>query len=121
MQLALLPRDLTPETVLSALQGRRGAANGTTARDLVYLVTGNTNAAAERRLRQIIEKLRRDGHPICAHPALGYHWASSASELESAIGYLVGRAMTSLEQASAMSGIALPDLYGQFGLLPPNA
>lgn len=120
MQLALLPRELTPETVLSALQGRRGAANGTTARDLVYLVTGNTNAAAERRLRQIIEKLRRDGHPICAHPSLGYHWAATASELEGAIGYLVGRAMTSLEQAGAMRGIALPDLYGQFGLLPPS-
>lgn len=120
MQLALLPQELTPEVVLSALQGRRGAANGTTARDLVYLLTGNTNSGAERRLRQIIEKLRRDGHPICAHPALGYHWAASAPELEGAIGYLVRRAMTSLEQASAMSGRALPDLYGQYGLLPPS-
>lgn len=120
MQLALLPRELSPETVLSALQGRRGAANGITARDLVYLVTGNISAASERRLRQIIEKLRRDGHPICAHPSLGYHWAATAAELEGGIGFLVARAMTTLEQAYAMRGIALPDLYGQLGLLPPN-
>ena len=120
MQLALLPQELTPEVVLSALQGRRGAANGTTARDLVYLLTGNTNRGAERRLRQIIEKLRRDGHPICAHPALGYHWASSPSELDDTITFLIRRAMTSLEQASAMKRVALPDLYGQFGLIPQN-
>ena len=120
MQLALLPRELTPETVLSALQERRGAANGITARDLVYVITGRVHAADERRLRTIIEKLRRDGHPICAHPSLGYHWAATASELDAAVGFLVNRAMTSLAQASAMKRVALPDLHGQFGLAPPS-
>lgn len=120
MQLALLPLELTPETVLSALQGRRGAANGITARDLVCVITGRINAADERRLRAIVEKLRNDGHPICAHPMHGYHWACSADELDAAIGFLIGRAMTSLRQASAMKRVAVPDLYGQYGLTPPN-
>lgn len=121
MQLALLPRELSPETVCSALQVRRGAANGITARDLVYTITGRVNAADERRLRTIIEKLRRDGNPICAHPSLGYHWGVTAAEVQATVGFLVNRAMTSLSQASAMSGRALPDLYGQFGLLPPKS
>lgn len=120
MQFALLPRELTPETVLAELQRRHGAANGITARDLVFTLTGRVSAADERRLRTVIEKLRRDGNPICAHPALGYHWAATASELDGAIAYLIRRAMTSLEQAGAMKRIAVPDLYGQFGLTPPN-
>jgi len=119
MQLGLLPQDLTPEAVLDALQVRRGAANGITARDLVYVITQRVNAADERRLRDIIVKLRKDGHPICAHPALGYHWASNPGELDQACMFLVHRAMTSLQQASAMKRIALPDLYGQLGLNPP--
>lgn len=120
MQLALLPRELTPEAVLAELQRRRGAANGITARDLVYTLTGRVSANEERRLRQIVEKLRNDGNPICAHPALGYHWPANPRELDAAIGYLVGRAMTSLRQASAMKRVAVPDLYGQYGLNPPN-
>lgn len=118
-QLALLPRELTPETVLTALQGRRGAVNGITARDLVFVITGRCNVADERKLREIVVKLRNDGNPICAHPALGYHFASTPTELDAAISYLVGRAMTSLRQASAMKRIAVPDLYGQFGLPQP--
>ena len=120
MQLALLPRELTPDTVRSALQVRRGAANGITARDLVFTITGRVNSADERRLRTVVDKLRRDGHPICAHPALGYHWGVTAAEVQATVGFLVNRAMTSLTQASAMTGRALPDLYGQFGLLPPG-
>lgn len=116
MQMALLPQELSPETVLAQLQGRRGAANGITARDLVYVITHRVNAADERRLRQIIEKLRRDGHPICAHPAFGYHVAADAAELDRACGFLLGRAMTSLQQIGAMKRVALPDLYGQLGL-----
>lgn len=121
MQLSLLPRELTPETVLVALQGRRGAANGITSRDLVYVVTGRVSNADERKLREIIVKLRNDGHPICAHPALGYHFASTPSELDATIHYLVSRAMTSLRQASAMKRIAVPDLYGQLGLERPQS
>lgn len=119
MQLALLPQELSPEAVLAELQGRRGAANGITARDLVHSVTQRFNTADERRLRQIIEKLRRDGHPICAHPANGYHLAANADELDRCCEYLTGRAMTSLQQVCAMKRVALPDLYGQLGLTKP--
>ena len=120
MQLGLLPQELSPATVLSALQARRGAANGITARDLVYVITGRVNAADERRLRQVIEQLRNDGNPICAHPALGYHWAANATELEKACHYLISRATTSLRQACAMRRVSLPDLYGQLGLKAPD-
>lgn len=119
MQLALLPQELSPKTVLEQLQGRRGAANGITARDLVYMITMRVNSADERRLRQIIEQLRRDGHPICAHPAFGYHYAADANELDRTCHFLLARAMTSLEQISALKRVALPDLYGQLGLTPP--
>ncbi|MBH1551017.1 hypothetical protein I5U02_13775 [Stenotrophomonas maltophilia] len=119
MQLALLPQELSPQTVLLQLQGRRGAVNGITARDLVQQITSRTSTADERRLRQIIEQLRREGHPICAHPAHGYHLAANAAELDRACTFLVGRAMTSLEQVSAMKRVALPDLYGQLGLDKP--
>lgn len=120
MQLALLPQELSPQTVLAQLQGRRGAANGITARDLVYAITLRVNAADERRLRQIIEQLRRDGNPICAHPAFGYHYAADVSELDRTCRFLLARAMTSLEQISALKRVALPDLYGQLGLNPPT-
>lgn len=120
MQLGLLPQELTPDAVLSALQVRRGAANGITARDLVYVLTGRISASDERRLRQIIEKLCNDGHPICAHPALGYHWAATPEELDWSCSFLVARAMTSLRRVAAQKQKALPDLYGQLGLTPPE-
>jgi hypothetical protein len=120
MQLALLPRELTPDAVLAELQRRRGAVNGVTARDLVFVITGRVSSADERKLRDIIVKLRTDGHPICAHPALGYHFAATASELNDACVFLVQRAHTSLRQAAAMRHVALPDLYGQLGLIPPS-
>lgn len=120
MQLALLPRELTPDSVLSALQARRGAVNGASARDLVFLVTGRVNAADERRLRQIIEKLRNEGHPICAHPVTGYHFAATASELDRTCQFLVARMNSSLRQVAAMKRVALPDLYGQLGLPQPT-
>lgn len=120
MQPALIPREMTPENVLQVMQGRIGAANGITARDLVYLLTGQVNAAEERRLRQVIERLRRDGHAICAHPQTGYHWAASAGELDRTCEFLFGRALSSLEQISALKKIALPDLRGQLGLPLPK-
>ena len=120
MQLALLPRELTPDSVLSTLQARRGAVNGVSARDLVFLVTGRTNPADERKLRQVIEKLRNDGHPICAHPVTGYHFAATASELDSTCQFLVARMHSTLRQVTAMKRVAMPDLYGQLGLPQPT-
>lgn len=111
---------IRPEAVLAELASRRGAANGVTARDLVFLLTGRVSAADERRLRHVIEHLRRQGEPICAHPATGYHLAANPTEMDRTCEFLLGRAMSSLEQISAIKRCALPDLRGQLGLPLPT-
>lgn len=119
MQLALLPREITPETVLVALRSRVGAANGLTAAELARQITGRHAAADERRLRQVIEQLRLDGHAICATPEEGYHLAANADDLNRTCLYLARRGMTTFRQVAAMKRVALPDLYGQLGLPHP--
>lgn len=116
MQLALLPREITPDTVLSALQGRIGRANGMTAHELSTAITGRHSAADERRLRAVVEHLRCQGHAVCAHPRHGYYLAASAAELDETCAFLVERASTSLRQVAAMRRVAMPDLRGQLGL-----
>lgn len=121
MQLQLLPREITPATVLTALEGCIGPANGMTATQLTQTITGRHNAADERRLRQVIEQLRLDGHAVCATPAHGYFMAATAADIDQTGAFLVARAMTSLRQWCAMKHRAVPDLYGQLGLpLPAN-
>src|ERR1700741_1816869 len=78
MQLSLLPREITPDTVLIALGSRVGAANGITASELALQIPGRQSAADERRLRQVIEQLRLDGVAICATPEAGSHLAAEA-------------------------------------------
>lgn len=119
MQLSLLPREITPETVLQALSSRVGAANGITASDLAFEITGRQSAADERRLRQVIEQLRLDGHAICATPEAGYHMAADAEDLNRTCTYLVRRIETTARQIAAMKRVALPDFYGQLGLPTP--
>lgn len=118
-QPGLLPQEITPDTVLAALQARVGAANGITVRDLVYWLTHRISPSDERLVRKIIEKLRTDAVPICSHPQLGYFWPATASEVDSFLSFLVGRARTSLRQAYAIRKQTMPDLYGQLGLIPP--
>lgn len=115
-QLALLHRVLSPESVLQALQDCVGEANGLTATRLVEMILGTRSAADERRLRQIVEHLRLQGHRICAHPTSGYYLAANPAEVDCTCAFLVQRAMTSLRQACAMRRVAVPDLYGQLGL-----
>lgn len=120
MQLALLPREITPQTVLEALLQRIGPENGASVRELASEVLGRTaNAADERVLRTVITKLRRDGHPVCSTPSEGYHHAANAADLQRTCLHLTHRAVTSLEQVAAMRRIALPDFYGQLGLPVP--
>lgn len=116
MQPVLFHVEMSPERVLEALAARRGSANGITARDLAFVLTGRLHTADERKLRQIVEHLRLKGHAICAHPSFGYHMASSASELDATCEFLFGRAQSSLKRISAMKKVALPDLRGQLGL-----
>jgi hypothetical protein len=121
MQLALMANEITPDTVLAALARRIGPANGASVRELASEILGTrSDPADERRLRQVVVKLRRDGHPICATPDEGYHHAANAADLQRTCIHLTNRANTSYAQAAAMLGKSLPDLYGQLGLpIPP--
>lgn len=108
---------LTRDSVLFALALRRGEANGIRACDLVAEICGgDSTPAAERRLRQLIEELRREGQHICGHPAHGYYLAATSEELLATVAFLHDRAMTSLTQAAAMQKVSLPDLRQQLRL-----
>ncbi len=107
---------IRPAAVLAELAMRRGAANGIAARDLVFVLSGRFSAADERRLREVIEFLRQQGEPVCAHPSTGYHLAANPTEMDRTCEFLLMRAMASLEQISAIKRCALPDLRGQLGL-----
>lgn len=102
--------------VLNALGQRLGSANGITAAALVRELIFDHTMADERRLRTVIEQLRREGHGICADPTHGYFMAANAKELDATCEFLYSRALTSLQQITAMKKIAMPDLRGQLGL-----
>ena len=121
MQLPLLEREITPDTVLDALVRRVGAANGASARQLASQILGTpAEPADERRLRQVIEKLRNEGHAVCATPDEGYHHAANADDLNRTCVFLTRRAIASIRQVAAMKRVAMPDLYGQLGLPVPT-
>lgn len=108
---------LQREQVLAALQACRGRDNGVSASMLCQaLLFPNATPAAERRLRQLVEELRLEGHPICSHPSSGYFMAGSPDEIEAACAFLHSRAMTSLKQIARLRQIALPELLGQLRL-----
>lgn len=122
MQLALLPRDITPETVLEALEKRVGPANGATVRELASEVLGRpAKPSDERTLRQVVVQLRRAGHPVCSTPDEGYHKAANAADLQRTCVHLIHRLETTSQQVAAMLRRAAPELYGQFGLPIPTA
>lgn len=116
MHADLFHRDLTPDTVLAALQDCVGEACGQTAEQLVLSIAGRRSEADQRRLRTVIEALRTAGHRICANPTHGYYLAATDTELDRTCSFLHDRAMTSLRQVCAMKRVALPDLRGQLGL-----
>lgn len=108
---------ITRDRVLAALQRHIGAGNGTSASNLICEITdGGPDPAAERALREVVTQLRLEGHHICAHPSNGYYMAASSEELDATCRFLFERAMTSLQQVSAMKRISLPDLEGQLRL-----
>lgn len=120
MQLALLPREITPQTVLEALLQRIGPENGASVRELASEVLGRpARPSDERVLRTVVMQLRNAGHPVCSTPDEGYHHAANAADLQRTCLHLTHRAVTSLEQVAAMRRIALPDFYGQLGLPVP--
>lgn len=122
MQLALLPREITPAAVLQALEQRIGPANGATVRELASEVLGRPSKPSdERQLRQVVVHLRRQGHPICSTPDEGYHKAADAADLQRTCVHLIHRLETTSQQVAAMLRRAAPELYGQFGLPIPAA
>ena len=117
MQSSLFPSEISPDTVLEALVKRCGPANGASAKVLASEILGTVaEAADERALRQAIEKLRTDGHAICATPEQGYFHAATADDINRTCTFLLKRCMSSLRQIAAMKRVALPDLAGQLGL-----
>lgn len=109
-------QEITPASVLSALQGRVGAANGITATALVQQITGRTSTADERRMRDCVVYLRLQGHPVCATPTDGYFIAANDQDLNATCRYLLNRALTGIQQVSVLKKRAMPDLHGQLGL-----
>lgn len=112
----------TPDRLLEVLSRHVGKPSGVTIGQLVDELTGlqaltaTERGSYERELRELVVKLRLEGHHICAHPSSGYHMAATPDELESACLFLYERAMTSLAQVAAMKRVSLPDLRGQLHL-----
>ena len=97
--------------MLSVLQTHIGADKGITA-----IALAGRLGLPERKIRHLITELREDGIAVCGHPAHGYYIAETAEELEATIDFLKGRALCSLQLASRMSKVPLPDLLGQLHL-----
>ena len=110
---------LTTESVLAALQMQVGRESALKASDLVEQITNlRTSPGAERRLRQIVKRLRLDGYPVCAHSDCGYYWARTPEDLKKACDFLRGKAMSSLQQITKLNRLALPPLVGQIEIVP---
>lgn len=108
---------VSPSRLLQALRGHVGQAHGATAKQLVQELTRRSEyPAAERHLRNVVEQLRLEGYPVCAHPSHGYYLAASDADLALTCDYLHSRAMKSLQQIAAMRRVSLPDLLGQLRL-----
>lgn len=107
---------LTTAAVLQALSTHIGAANGIRGDRLVVEILGRASVHAERNLREIVVRLRLEGHHVCATPEDGYFMAATAEELNETCLFLHDRAMTTLKQIAAMKRVSLPDLKGQLHL-----
>ena len=109
-------------TVLSVLSHHIGRGTGIGIAELTRECMnaqhfyGIPDEARKRRVRKLIEELRREGHHICATPADGYFIAACTEELQQTCMFLYQRSMTSLTQVAAMKRVSLPDLEGQLKL-----
>ncbi len=111
---------LTTDQLLAVLRDHIGEANGASVEALVAEIWPirdvHRDAAAARKIRELVVELRREGHHICAHPSSGYFIAATPEELDRTCLFLYERAMTTLSQIAAMKRISLPDLRGQLKL-----
>ncbi len=108
---------ITRDSVLAELSRHIGKARGISCADLVREITWRQpDAAAMRRVRKIIEELRKEGQHVCGHPSSGYFIAENEDELNETCKFLADRALTSLTQAARMKKLAIPDIHGQLKL-----
>lgn len=111
---------ITTESVLAELDHHRGQGKGIHVKDLVMHITGQlvTCDALERSVRKLVNELRMEGHPICAHPTHGYYLAETHAELEQTCNFLRSRAMSSLKAYSRLRRITASQLLGVKTNLP---
>lgn len=113
---------ITKQQVLDELQRHNGRENGIHIRDLVGRITNSvlTDEAAERKVRKLIEELRRDKYPICAYPDSGYYMAENQRELDQTCAFLLARVDTTVAQVAAMKNKEAPDIYALLGVRRPR-
>jgi hypothetical protein len=104
--------------VVMVLAKHVGAEQGISAERLVMEITDSSTPSpgGERKLRELIAELRRDGVRICGHPSTGYYLAATPDELNQTCSFLRSRALSSLQQEARLRNIALPELIGQLNL-----
>jgi len=109
--------EISRDSVLAELSRHIGKARGISCADLVRDITWQApEVSSMRRVRKIIEELRREGQHICGHPSRGYFMAANEEELNETCKFLADRALTSLTQAARMKKLAIPDIHGQLRL-----
>lgn len=113
--------DIKKDQVLAQLREHKGREKGIHIKDLVARITNSLlcGEAEERKVRKLIEELRREGQWICAHPDAGYYLAESMSEMYANCAFLLARADTSIAQVAAMLRREAPDLYQLLGVPRP--
>jgi len=110
-------REINRDSVLNELSGHIGRGRGIKCEDLARAILWRTPREADkRRLRHVIEELRREGQHICGTPRDGYFIAETEDELNETCKFLADRALTSLTQAARMKKLAVPDIHGQLRL-----
>ena len=97
--------------LLNLLSQHQGRENGIG----VYALAMEAGIS-ERQVRKLVSQLRREGTAICAKPKTGYYLAVTPDELRESCAFLHARALHSLQLASRIQNVALPDLLGQLML-----
>lgn len=107
---------INPESVLAVLYRRLGRDNGITVRELVSEIVGQSNPSLERKVRNVVPALIRQGIPVCSHPSWGYWIASSTAEIEESARFHHARAMHELVTERNLRKRSLPQVAGQLAL-----
>lgn len=113
-----MDKRFNPDVLLVVLRDHIGKNNGIKATDLVAEINRHIGAKVcnERDLRSVVERMREEGHHICAHPSSGYFIAANSNELDVTCEFLQSRALRSLKQIAAMRRVSMPTLFGQMNL-----